>query len=54
MNTPATLDSSVETNSPNISEACPQTALKPEGDLEGMFSWGKRFIWFNNTSLSSL
>ncbi|XP_055433605.1 serine/threonine-protein kinase Nek1 isoform X5 [Bubalus kerabau] len=34
MNPPATLDSSVETNSPNISEASPQTALKPEGDLE--------------------
>uniref|UniRef100_A0A4W2DCS8 non-specific serine/threonine protein kinase n=1 Tax=Bos indicus x Bos taurus TaxID=30522 RepID=A0A4W2DCS8_BOBOX len=34
MNPPATLDSSVETNSPNISEASPQTALKAEGDLE--------------------
>uniref|UniRef100_A0AC11BPL1 NIMA related kinase 1 n=1 Tax=Ovis aries TaxID=9940 RepID=A0AC11BPL1_SHEEP len=34
MNPSATLDSSVETNSPNISEASPQTALKPEGDLE--------------------
>ncbi|KAB0362149.1 hypothetical protein FD754_006305, partial [Muntiacus muntjak] len=33
MNPSATVDSSVETNSPNISEASPQTALKPE-DLE--------------------
>ena len=54
MNPSATVDSLVETNSPNINEASPQTALKPE-DLEGMFSWGKRrFIWFSNTSLSSL
>ena len=46
MNPSATLDSSVETKTPNISEASPQTALKPEGDLEGMFSWDKRrFIW---------
>ncbi|XP_040083604.1 serine/threonine-protein kinase Nek1 isoform X6 [Oryx dammah] len=34
MNPSATLDSSVETNNPDISEASPQTALKPEGDLE--------------------
>ncbi|XP_055283978.1 serine/threonine-protein kinase Nek1 isoform X6 [Moschus berezovskii] len=34
MSPSATLDSSVETNSPNISEASAQTALKPEGDLE--------------------
>ncbi|KAF4025254.1 hypothetical protein G4228_017269 [Cervus hanglu yarkandensis] len=33
MNPSATVDSSVETNRPNISEASPQTALKPE-DLE--------------------
>ncbi|KAB0368554.1 hypothetical protein FD755_019588, partial [Muntiacus reevesi] len=33
MNPSATVDSSVETNSPNISEASPQIALKPE-DLE--------------------
>ncbi|XP_061056784.1 serine/threonine-protein kinase Nek1 isoform X3 [Eubalaena glacialis] len=34
MNPSATVDSSVETNSPNFSEPSPQTALKPEGNLD--------------------
>jgi len=31
----ATVDSSVETNSPDFSEA--ETALKPEGNVDGTF-----------------
>ncbi|XP_060157347.1 serine/threonine-protein kinase Nek1 isoform X2 [Globicephala melas] len=34
MNPSATVDSSVETDSPNFSEPSPQTALKPEGNLD--------------------
>ncbi|XP_057577144.1 serine/threonine-protein kinase Nek1 isoform X7 [Hippopotamus amphibius kiboko] len=34
MNPSATVDSSVETNGPNFSEASPQTALKPGGNLD--------------------
>ncbi|XP_057404139.1 serine/threonine-protein kinase Nek1 isoform X7 [Balaenoptera acutorostrata] len=34
MNPSATVDSSAETNSPNFSEPSPQTALKPEGNLD--------------------
>nr|XP_058927506.1 serine/threonine-protein kinase Nek1 isoform X3 [Kogia breviceps] len=34
MNPSATVDSSVETDSPNFSEPSPQTVLKPEGNLD--------------------
>ncbi|XP_059782720.1 serine/threonine-protein kinase Nek1 isoform X3 [Balaenoptera ricei] len=34
MNPSATVDSSAETNSPNFSEPSPQTALRPEGNLD--------------------
>lgn len=37
MNPLATVDSSVETNSPKFNEASPQTSLKSEGNLDGTF-----------------
>ncbi|XP_045319394.1 serine/threonine-protein kinase Nek1 isoform X13 [Leopardus geoffroyi] len=36
MNPSATVDSSVETNSPEFNEASPQTSLKPEGNVDGI------------------
>lgn len=36
MNPSATVDSSVETNSPKFREVSPQMSLKPEGNVDGM------------------
>lgn len=44
MNPSATVDSSVETDSPNFSEPSPQTALKPEGNLDGIVLMGQNEI----------
>jgi NIMA (never in mitosis gene a)-related kinase len=37
----ATIGSSVETKIPKVSEASPQTPVRPEGNMEGMFKWVK-------------
>lgn len=36
MNPSGTVGSSVETNSPEFSEASPQSSLKPEGNVDGI------------------